>query len=162
MKKALARGSKLIVADPRYIKLAEMSDLYLPLRVGTDVALLLGMAHVIVRENLLDHKFIEERTTGIDEYIAHVKQFTPEWASEITGVPAKDIEKAAIMYASADKASIYYTLGITEHIIFPEINIDKVSKMRGMDITFVTTGKDKKSTKRLLELLGLPFAKKNQ
>ena len=116
MKKALARGSKLIVADPRYIKLAELSDLYLPLRVGTDVALLLGMAHVIVRENLLDHKFIEERTTGIDEYIAHVKQFTPEWASEITGVPAKDIEKAAILYASADKASIYYTLGITEHI----------------------------------------------
>ena len=116
MKKALARGSKLIVADPRYIKLAEMSDLYLPLRVGTDVALLLGMAHVIVRENLLDHKFIEERTNGIEEYIAHVKQFTPEWASEITGVPAKDIEKAAIMYASADKASIYYTLGITEHI----------------------------------------------
>lgn len=49
MKKALARGSKLIVADPRFIKLAELADLYLPLRVGTDVALLLGMAHVIVR-----------------------------------------------------------------------------------------------------------------
>jgi formate dehydrogenase alpha subunit len=47
---------------------------------------------------------------------AYVKNFTPEWASEITGVPAKDIEKAAIMYAAADKASIYYTLGITEHI----------------------------------------------
>ncbi|NWF62789.1 MAG: molybdopterin-dependent oxidoreductase [Chloroflexi bacterium] len=116
MKKALARGSKLIVADPRYIKLAEMADLYLPLRVGTDVALLLGMAHVIIREDLLDHKFIAERTTGIEEYIAHVKQFAPEWASEITGVPLKDIEKAAMMYASADKASIYYTLGITEHI----------------------------------------------
>lgn len=116
MKKALARGAKLIVADPRYIKLAEMSDLYLPLRVGTDVALLLGMAHVIVRENLIDHKFVSERTTGIEEYIEHVKNFTPEWASEITGVPAKDIEKAAIMYAAADKASIYYTLGITEHI----------------------------------------------
>ena len=49
LKKALARGAKLIVADPRYIKLAELADLYLPLRVGTDVALLLGMAHVIVR-----------------------------------------------------------------------------------------------------------------
>ncbi len=116
MKKALARGSKLIVADPRYIRLAEMADLYLPLRVGTDVALLLGMAHVIVRENLIDHKFVSERTNGVEEYIEHVKKFTPEWASEITGVPASDIEKAAIMYAAADKASIYYTLGITEHI----------------------------------------------
>ncbi|MCB0118595.1 MAG: molybdopterin-dependent oxidoreductase [Anaerolineales bacterium] len=116
MKKALARGSKLIVADPRYIKLAEMADLYLPLRVGTDVPLLLAMAHVIVRENLIDRKFVEERTTGVDEYIEHVKKFTPEWASEITGVPAKDIEKAAILYGAADKASIYYTLGITEHI----------------------------------------------
>ena len=116
MKKALARGSKLIVADPRLIKLAELADLYLPLRVGTDVALLLGMAHVIARENLIAHQFVAEKTTGIDEYIEHVKKFTPEWAAEITGVPAKDIEKAAIMYASADKASIYYTLGITEHI----------------------------------------------
>jgi formate dehydrogenase major subunit len=69
MKKALARGSKLIVADPRYIKLAEIADLYLPLRVGTDVALLLGMAHVIVRENLVDQKFIDERVTGMEEYI---------------------------------------------------------------------------------------------
>jgi len=116
LKKALARGAKLIVADPRRIKLAELAHLYLPLRVGTDVALLLGMAHVLVRENLLDTEFIALRTQGIDEFIEHVKQFTPEWAAKITGVPAKDIENAARWYGSADKASIYYTLGITEHI----------------------------------------------
>jgi predicted molibdopterin-dependent oxidoreductase YjgC len=116
LKKALARGAKLIVADPRYIKLAELADLYLPLRVGTDVALLLGMAHVIVRENLLDHEFIAARTTNIEAYIEHVKQFPPEWAETITGVPAKDIEAAALMYGRADRAAIYYTLGITEHI----------------------------------------------
>lgn len=116
LKKALARGAKLIVADPRRIKLAELAHLYLPLRVGTDVALLLGMAHVIVRENLLDTEFIALRTRGIDEFIEHVKQFTPEWSAKITGVPAKDIETAAIWYGSAAAASIYYTLGITEHI----------------------------------------------
>src|SRR5689334_22353800 len=116
LKKALARGAKLIVADPRRIKLAELAHLYLPLRVGTDVALLLGMAHVIVRENLLDTEFIALRTQGIDEFVEHVKQFTPEWAAKITGVPAKDIETAARWYGSAAKASIYYTLGITEHI----------------------------------------------
>jgi predicted molibdopterin-dependent oxidoreductase YjgC len=116
LKKALARGAKLIVADPRRIKLAELADLYLPLRVGSDVALLLGMAHVIACENLINHEFIATRTDGIEDFLAHVRQFTPEWAAQITGVPAKDIETAAIWYASADKASIYYTLGITEHI----------------------------------------------
>jgi predicted molibdopterin-dependent oxidoreductase YjgC len=116
LKKALARGAKLIVADPRRIKLAELADLYLPLRVGSDVALLLGMAHVIARENLIDQEFIATRTSGIDEFLEHVKQFTPEWAAGITGVPARDIETAAIWYGAADKASIYYTLGITEHI----------------------------------------------
>ena len=90
LKKALVRGAKLIVADPRYIKLAELADLYLPLRVGTDVALLLGMAHVIVRENLLDNEFIAARTTNVEAYIEHVRQFTPEWAETITGVPASN------------------------------------------------------------------------
>ncbi|MBK9207089.1 MAG: molybdopterin-dependent oxidoreductase [Anaerolineales bacterium] len=116
MKKALARGAKLIVADPRYIRLAEMADLYLPLRVGTDVALLLGMAHVIVRENLIDQNLFPSAPLAWKIILSTLKNFTPEWASEITGVPAEDIEKAAILYAAADKASIYYTLGITEHI----------------------------------------------
>ena len=80
------------------------------------MALLLGMAHVIVRENLLDHEFIAARTSNVEAYIEHVKQFPPEWAAQITGVPAKDIEAAALMYGRADKAAIYYTLGITEHI----------------------------------------------
>ncbi|MCB0105659.1 MAG: molybdopterin-dependent oxidoreductase [Caldilineaceae bacterium] len=116
LKKAIARGAKLIVADPRRIKLAEMAHLYLPIRVGSDVALLLGMAHVIAREGLLDQKFIATRTTGVDEFLDHVKAFTPDWAAGITGVPAKDIETAAVWYGSANAAAIYYTLGITEHI----------------------------------------------
>jgi formate dehydrogenase major subunit len=116
LKKALARGAKLIVADPRRIRLAEMADIYLPLRVGSDVALLLGMAHVIARENLIDQEFVAMRTTGLDAFLEHVQQFTPAWAAQITGVPAKDIEAAAILYGAADKGAIYYTLGITEHI----------------------------------------------
>ena len=116
LKKAIARGAKLIVADPRRIGLAEMSHLYLPLRVGSDTALLLGMAHVIAREGLIDEDFIENRTTGFDEFFEHISQWTPEWAETITGVPAKDIETAAMWYGSANKGAIYYTLGITEHI----------------------------------------------
>ncbi len=116
LKKGIARGAKLIVADPRRIKLAELAHLYLPIRVGSDVALLLGMAHVIAREGLVDQKFVANRTTGVDAFLDHVQAFTPQWAAGITGVPAKDIETAAVWYGSANAAAIYYTLGITEHI----------------------------------------------
>ena len=116
LKKALARGAKMIVADPRRIRLAEMADIYLPIRVGSDTALLLGMAHVIVRENLADQEFIATRTEGYDQLVDHLQEKTPQWAESITGVPAALIEEAAILYGSADKGAIYYTLGITEHI----------------------------------------------
>lgn len=116
LKRAISRGAKMIVADPRRIPLAEMADVYLPLRVGSDAALLLGMAHVIAREGLIDRDFIEQRTAEADAFLEHVTRFTPEWAEEITGVPAADIESAAILYGKADRGAIYYTLGITEHI----------------------------------------------
>ena len=116
IKKALSRGAKMIVADPRRIPLAELADLYLPIRVGSDVALLLAMAHVIVREKLYDPHFIEERTSGGEAFQKHVEEFTPEWAAKITEISAEAIEKAAILYGQADRGAIYYTLGITEHI----------------------------------------------
>ena len=116
LKKALARGARMVVADPRRIPLAEMADLYLPIRVGSDVALLLGMAHVIEREGLVDAGFTAARTADAEEFLEHVKAFPPEWAETITGVPAADIERAALWYGKADKAGIYYTLGVTEHI----------------------------------------------
>ncbi len=116
LKKAIANGAKLIVADPRRIGLADISDLYLPIRVGSDAALLLGMAHVIQREGLVNDVFMADRTTEGETFLEHVKQFTPEWAEGITGVPAADIEQAALWYAQAERGAIYYTLGITEHI----------------------------------------------
>jgi predicted molibdopterin-dependent oxidoreductase YjgC len=116
LKKAIAKGARLIVADPRRIRLAEMADLYLPIRVGSDVALLLGMAHVIAREGLYNMDFMARRTEGFEEFLGHVEQFTPQWAAEITSVPAADIETAGIWYGSARPGAIYYTLGITEHI----------------------------------------------
>ncbi len=116
IKQALKRGSKLIVADPRRIPLANMANLYLPLRVGSDVALLLGMAHVIARDGLLNQSFINDRTDKGEAFLEHVRQFTPEWAAEISGLNSVDIEQAAHWYAQAERGAIYYTLGITEHI----------------------------------------------
>jgi predicted molibdopterin-dependent oxidoreductase YjgC len=116
LKRALAAGAKMIVADPRRVGLVDYADLYLPLRVGSDVALLLAMAHVIDREALTDPDFIAARTVDGDAFLQHVKRFTPEWAAGITGVPARDIESAALLYGNAERGAVYYTLGITEHI----------------------------------------------
>jgi formate dehydrogenase major subunit len=116
LKRALANGAKMIVADPRRIPLADKADVYLPLRVGSDAALLLGIAHVIAREGLIDRSFIESRTNDADAFLEHITQFTPQWAEEISGVPSALIEEAAILYGGADRGAIFYTLGITEHI----------------------------------------------
>ena len=115
MKKAVLRGAKLIVADPRKIWLTEIADMHLQLKPGTDVALLSAMGHVILEEGLQDQAFIDEHTENIEAVRAAYRETTPEWAEQITGVPAEDIRVAARMYATTDKAGIYYTLGITEH-----------------------------------------------
>ena len=115
MKRAARGGAKLIVADPRKIWLADIADLHLQLKPGTDVALLQGMTHVIIAEDLLDHAFIDAHTECFEDVRASVAHTTPEWAEQITGVPADDIRTAARWYATTKKAGIYYTLGITEH-----------------------------------------------
>jgi formate dehydrogenase major subunit len=138
LKKALSQGAKLIVADPRRIRLAELADVYLPIRVGSDVALLLAMAHVIEREGLINRDFIEARTTGVDAFLEHVKQFTPEWASEICEVPAEDIEKAALLYGGTEMGAIYYTLGITEHIC----GVDNVQSLCNLSLMTGNIGRE--------------------
>ena len=75
LKKAINQGAKMIVADPRSIELSKLAELYLPLRVGSDVALLLGMAHVIEREGLIDHEFIASRTAESEAFLRHIRQF---------------------------------------------------------------------------------------
>ena len=115
MKRARQRGAKLIVADPRKIWLAEQADLHLQLKPGTDVWLLLAMAHVIVTEDLVDREFVEQYTTDFDAFAQNVLKYSPEAAEHVTMVPAESIRTAARWYATTRKAGIYYTLGITEH-----------------------------------------------
>ena len=115
MKRARQNGAKLIVADPRKIWMAEIADIHLQLKPGTDVWLLSAMAHVIVTENLHDQAFIDEHTEGFEAVKAKVVEYTPEEAEKVTGVPAEKIREAARMYATTRHAGIYYTLGITEH-----------------------------------------------
>ena len=115
MKRAVGRGAKLVVADPREIWLAEVGHKHLQLKPGTDVWLLNAMANVIIQEDLIDHNFVKHHTENFEAVVEAVKDYTPEAAEKITGVKANDIREVARMYATTEKAGIYYTLGITEH-----------------------------------------------
>jgi formate dehydrogenase alpha subunit len=112
---AKEHGARIIVADPRRIKLVDNACLWLNQKPGTDIALVNALCHVIVRDDLVDLDFIKERTENFEAFAASVAECTPEWAEKITGVPAADIEKAANIYGTADRAAIFYTMGITKH-----------------------------------------------
>ena len=117
VKRAVSRGSaSLIVADPRRIELAEFASVHLRQRPGTDVALLNALMHVILEEGLEDETFIAERTEGFEALRAAVEPYTPALAEKVTGVAAGDIVRAARLYGGASRASIIYSMGITQHI----------------------------------------------
>jgi len=115
IKKAVDKGAKLIVADPREIPLCRMAHIWLRHRPGTDVALLMGLCRVIFDEGLLDKAFVEQRCENFEEFKNSLKGFNIELISEITGVPAATIAEAARVYATNGPASILYAMGITQH-----------------------------------------------
>ena len=92
---ARARGAKVVVVDPRFSTVASKADHYLPIKPGTDTALLLAWLHVLVTENLYDREYITRYTEGFDKLAEHVKPFTPQWAAQITELPADEIAEIA-------------------------------------------------------------------
>jgi len=115
IKRAARRGARLIVADPRAIELTDYADLHLRQRPGTDVALLNGLARVILQEGLADEDFIAQRTEGCEAWRASVEPYTAEFVEQISGVAAADLIAAARIYAQAPAAAIVYSMGITQH-----------------------------------------------
>ncbi|GGN57612.1 formate dehydrogenase subunit alpha [Novosphingobium indicum] len=123
MKRRLREGARLIVVDPRRIDLVRSPHIeaahHLPLRPGTNVALLTAMAHVIVTEGLVDEVYVRERCDGeaYGEWAAFVSEpaRSPEAIEDLTCVPAADLRAAARLYATGGNGAIYYGLGVTEH-----------------------------------------------
>lgn len=123
MKKAIRRGAKLIVVDPRMIELVKTPHIraaaHLQLMPGTNVAIINAMAHVIVEERLVDRAFVEERCeqNAFDRWETFIAlpANSPEALEAFTRVPADQVRQAARLYATAKNASIYYGLGVTEH-----------------------------------------------
>jgi formate dehydrogenase alpha subunit len=110
-----AKGTKLIVVDPRRIKITRYADKWLRQNLGTDVAWINGLMHVIIAEDLHAKDYIENRTTGFEELKKTVEKYTPDYVEQITGIPAHETIEAARMYAAAEKGSILYCMGITQH-----------------------------------------------
>jgi formate dehydrogenase alpha subunit len=116
MIKAKRKGAKIIIADPRRVPMVRFADVWMQHKPGTDVPLLNGMMHVILKEGLVKKDFIESMTEGFDnEFRKNIDEYTPEAVSKITGVPAETIIMAARLYGSSERAGIYYTMGITQH-----------------------------------------------
>ncbi|MBU0650387.1 molybdopterin-dependent oxidoreductase, partial [bacterium] len=115
IKQAVLRGAKLIVAEPRKIDLANDADVFLQIRPGTNVALYNGMMNVILEEGLQDKEYIAQKTEAFEDLERAMKHYTPEKVAKICGIDAEDLRKAARLYAKADKAGIYYSMGVTQH-----------------------------------------------
>jgi formate dehydrogenase alpha subunit len=110
------KGAKLLLVDPRQTKLAAFANLWLRPKVGTDVALLNGLAKVIIDERLFDEEFVGRRTRNFDELTRSLRKYTPEHVENITGIAAHDVQSAARLFANSERASIVYGEGITQRV----------------------------------------------
>ncbi len=108
-------GGRLIVIDPRMTPISRNADLYLPVRPGTDIALYLGLLHVILRDRLEDREFIEHHTIGFEQVEESVRSWNPRRTAEVSGVPPSTIEKAAHWFATAHRAMAMHARGIEHH-----------------------------------------------
>jgi len=113
--KAVNRGARLIVVDPRRTSSAQWADLWLGIDVGTDIALANAVAREIIHAGLANEEFISRATEGFEAYRASVEPWTLDEAERVTGVPAEAISELAHAYATAEHAQLCWTLGITEH-----------------------------------------------
>jgi formate dehydrogenase alpha subunit len=134
----LSGRTKLVVVDPRELDLSYYAVISLQQNPGTDVAWINGMAKVILDEELYDKEFIEERTEGFEEWRQSLHEYTPERVEEITGIPARDLARAARLYGKAKRAAIIYAMGITQHIT----GTDNVSSLANLALLTGNLGRE--------------------
>ncbi|HEX6134900.1 MAG TPA: formate dehydrogenase subunit alpha [Longimicrobiales bacterium] len=116
MKNAVERGARLILMDPRRTEMSRLATHFLQFRPDADVALLNAMLHTIVEEDLVDHAFIDARTTGFDELVKTLRPYSPEAMQHLCGVSAPEIRAAARLYAKSRASMIFWGMGISQHV----------------------------------------------
>lgn len=129
IRKSIRKGAKLIVVDPRGHKFARQADIWLRHTPGTDVALVNGLIHIILKEDLWDREFVANRTENIEELQIASERYTPEYVSGVTGVPVEKLYEAARLYASPGKnCALVYGMGIA-HWAFGTDNVKAISNL---------------------------------
>ncbi len=114
--KAKKRGAKIVVIDPRRTQIARYADIYIRPRLGTDIAWINGLMHVILKEGWENREFIETRTEGFAELKRELENYPPGKVAEITGISPADLRAAAEAFSRAEKSAIVYAMGITQHV----------------------------------------------
>lgn len=121
-------GTKLIVVDPREIDMVQYAEIWLRQKPGTDVVWLNGLMHVIIEEDLYDITYVAERTENFMALKEAVMKYDPKFVERITGIPPEDLRKAARLYAKAERGSIAYAMGITQHA-FGTDNVKSIANL---------------------------------
>jgi formate dehydrogenase alpha subunit len=116
IRRAVLAGAHLVVVDPRRTALAEIADVHLRPRPGTNVPLFNSLAAVLVEEELIDTRFIQERSEGWEEYRDFIRKFSPERTESLTGVPATLVRRASRIWGTAERPLEVHGLGVTEHV----------------------------------------------
>ncbi|MEE9383036.1 MAG: formate dehydrogenase subunit alpha [Nannocystaceae bacterium] len=114
IKQAVLKGAKLIVIDPRNTELARLADVHIPLRPGSNVAVINAIQHVLIEAGLVDDAFIAQHSEGYEEVKDQLASCTPAWAAEIAGIDEDLIPQTARLYASGNASQILWGLGVTE------------------------------------------------
>jgi formate dehydrogenase alpha subunit len=135
---ARGRGAKIIVADPRKTQMADLADLHLRPKPGTDIAWINAIINLIIREGLIDHNFIASRTLDFEAVRQGVSAYTLELAEIISGISTEDLRKAAMLYGSAERSSIVYAMGITQHVA----GTDNVQALANLVLATGNIGRD--------------------
>ncbi len=109
-------GAKVVVIDPRRIEMVDHADVWLRPKNGTNVAVLNGIARIILKEGLANDDFISERTENWQTYIKSLEKYTPDYVEEVSGVPKDRLREAALMYGKAERGMLLWGMGITQHL----------------------------------------------
>lgn len=109
-------GAKVVVIDPRRIEMVDHADVWLRPKNGTNVAVLNGLAHIILKSGLANDEFIGARTQNLEAYVRSLEKYTPAYVEEVSGVPASRLQEAALIYGKAARGMLLWGMGITQHL----------------------------------------------
>lgn len=132
------KNKKIVVIDPRRTKTAQLSDIYVPIKPRTDLALLNGLAYIIWEQGWYDEKYIKNKTSNFKEFVKHIQEYKPAEVAYITGIETKELYYLAKLYAKSDKSLICWTMGVNQSYL----GTDTVSAINNLAIMTGKIGKE--------------------